>query len=559
MLGVRRFIYNVQLGIKILMRFLCKSSVLIIYSTIHICAQSSIQGRELNVNIFSSRQLDGYGGVYKPQTSILLKKQASPSVRFIDPIPDGSTTFPFTISNYVDHDSLANSVKDYNCASATYDGHQGTDFDIVDFYAMDEGSPVQCAAAGVVYSVHDGSFDRNSVLNVGDTSNSVTIIHSDGSYAAYLHFKKNTIRVKKGQSVNVGDTLGMIGSSGYSTGPHLHFEVGAPNGDVVDPFTGPCQSGLSLWQMQYPYEFERKTEVLTHGLTVLPMSRAVVYERPPSKKHFTAGDTIKSWIKVRNSIKGDSLIWIFTMPNALEHRDIFTVSQSFTSSWWYTWYYPFQTETYFGKWHLSILCNNKVVVTDSFSYDTELNKMPSVDTKTITVNKNQSVLDSLTGIDSDGGIFWYRLSKKPVNGILTQSGGRNRKIMYTPSIDFLGTDTAYFYAIDDENDSGAVTPIVFNVQSSLAVYPQAQNKQPCTVKNSSDYATVSFRVTKTELVVLDLYDIQGKYRNQLLDKIFTVGMYNVKMKFSTAARGVHVYRLRIGNKIYTGKTLSSYK
>ncbi len=42
------------------------------------------------------------------------------------------------------------------------------------------------------------------------------------------------LRVKKGQAVETGDVVGEVGSSGRSTGPHLHYEV-RRNGDAIDP------------------------------------------------------------------------------------------------------------------------------------------------------------------------------------------------------------------------------------------------------------------------------------------------------------------------------------
>ena len=240
------------------------------------------------------------------------------STRFIDPIPGGVSSAMFTIANYVDLDTNKGSILDYNCGTNTYDGHQGTDFDLIDFYCMDEGYPVLCAASGTVYSFHDGSPDRNSVLRLGDTANSVIIVHSDKSVASYLHLRKNSIRVQSGQHVEAGDTLGLIGSSGYSNGPHLHFEVSDLKDNIIDPFSGNCGTSVSLWQDQFPYNMERKTEVLTHGLTTLRLNKAMINERPPSRKHFTAGDTIQMWVNVRNIKEQDILTWVFTMPDKEE-------------------------------------------------------------------------------------------------------------------------------------------------------------------------------------------------------------------------------------------------
>lgn len=58
-----------------------------------------------------------------------------------------------------------------------------------------------------------------------DYGNYVKIQHSDGNYTVYGHMYANSITVKAGDAVRQGQVIGKMGSSGYSTGPHLHFEI----------------------------------------------------------------------------------------------------------------------------------------------------------------------------------------------------------------------------------------------------------------------------------------------------------------------------------------------
>lgn len=84
------------------------------------------------------------------------------------------------------------------------------------------GDDVFAAADGVVSSAE---YDRAYGYNV-------VIKHASGLSTRYAHLRKYT--VKSGQLVAQGDTIGLLGSTGKSTGPHLHFEV-IKNGKAVDP------------------------------------------------------------------------------------------------------------------------------------------------------------------------------------------------------------------------------------------------------------------------------------------------------------------------------------
>ena len=84
------------------------------------------------------------------------------------------------------------------------------------------GTPIAAAAAGVV--IHAGW--------MGGYGNLVVIDHGGGIATAYGH--QSSIAVGSGQQVSQGQTIGYVGSTGHSTGNHLHFEVRV-NGAAVDP------------------------------------------------------------------------------------------------------------------------------------------------------------------------------------------------------------------------------------------------------------------------------------------------------------------------------------
>ncbi|MDO4485053.1 MAG: peptidoglycan DD-metalloendopeptidase family protein [Bacillota bacterium] len=94
--------------------------------------------------------------------------------------------------------------------------HRGTDF------ALAEGSPVHAADGGVVYCAgYSGSY-----------GNIVKIDHGNGMQTYYAHC--SSILVSDGEAVERGQKIALVGSTGNSTGPHLHFEV-IVNGSCVDP------------------------------------------------------------------------------------------------------------------------------------------------------------------------------------------------------------------------------------------------------------------------------------------------------------------------------------
>ena len=97
----------------------------------------------------------------------------------------------------------------------------------VDF-AMPLGTPVVAARGGVVIDATtrhaEGGFDVRFL----DKANTVAIAHDDGTVAEYAHLAHGTDFVKLGQRVAAGDVIGNAGSTGYSSGPHLHFIVSKP-------------------------------------------------------------------------------------------------------------------------------------------------------------------------------------------------------------------------------------------------------------------------------------------------------------------------------------------
>lgn len=100
-----------------------------------------------------------------------------------------------------------------------YQLHAGQD------YAVSMGTPIRAAADGTVVSVLPSS-------SSGGYGNYTCISHGSGLATCYAH--QSQFLVSVGQRVVRGQVIGLVGSTGFSTGPHLHFEVRI-NGNPVDP------------------------------------------------------------------------------------------------------------------------------------------------------------------------------------------------------------------------------------------------------------------------------------------------------------------------------------
>lgn len=169
--------------------------------------------------------------------------------------PPASGTAPY-ITAYRDLASGA-SIQDWNCGNNAYNGHRGTDIGIGGFSVMDAGSRwVVAAADGEVTFVVEGCFDRCTSGRCdcgGGFGNYVKITHADGKSTFYGHLMQGTVQVAVGDRITCGTRLGKVGSSGNSTGPHLHFEPRYSNNVSDDPFSGPCGGPVSFWVSQGSY------------------------------------------------------------------------------------------------------------------------------------------------------------------------------------------------------------------------------------------------------------------------------------------------------------------
>ncbi len=147
--------------------------------------------------------------------------------------PKSDTKLYSDFSNYLDKlvNNIAYVPMGYPRLSSftSFFGSRGNPFDFgghefhpgIDFSGH-QGDPVKCTASGrVVFAGKAGGY-----------GNCIKIHHANNIETWYGHLSK--INVKEGQRVTVGDLIGKVGSTGRSTGPHLHYEI-RRNGQPVNP------------------------------------------------------------------------------------------------------------------------------------------------------------------------------------------------------------------------------------------------------------------------------------------------------------------------------------
>lgn len=161
------------------------------------------------------------------------------------------------IQQYVDRDP-GPGYTDFSCGSLSYDGHKGTDFAVATLQDMARGVAVVAAADGIVAGWRDGMEDipftpeRAEAIDGRDCGNGVLVRHEGGWETQYCHFRKGSVTVRKGDRVQRGDVLGLVGLSGRTQFPHVHLTV-RRDGEIVDPFSpaareGCGQVGDTLWK-----------------------------------------------------------------------------------------------------------------------------------------------------------------------------------------------------------------------------------------------------------------------------------------------------------------------
>ena len=217
----------------------------------------------------------------------------------------------YTIGDFTDYDTDT-TFFDHRMMGRTRNGHAGVDLGIgpFDWRRMDnEEVDVIAAHDGIIESIGRGEFDRECAFDMSPTSggNFVRIRNFDSTWlTGYFHLKQGTLTHKDvGDMVTAGEYLGKVGSSGNSTGPHLHFGVRSlVTGNPIDPFQGELNP-VGMWNNQLPYYDSGLNQIIIHSrmwITQDCPSPTIVFE----EDGFERGDSIIVSFHFRDHLNTDT-------------------------------------------------------------------------------------------------------------------------------------------------------------------------------------------------------------------------------------------------------------
>lgn len=216
------------------------------------------------------------------------------------------------VQNHVDLDP-GPGASDFMCGKLTYDGHKGTDFRIPGLAHMRRGVTVRAVAAGTVLGV------RNNMPDVGlrkggkevkgrECGNGVRIDLGKGWFSQYCHMRRGSVQVRPGQRVEARQALGLVGLSGKTQFPHVHFQL-EYKGKIVDPFVGRADKPgcrvpkASMWRdAQLVY---RSTGLVNAGFVDRPPRKGMMdYGESPTQISEAAAALV-FWVRIFGLHPGD--------------------------------------------------------------------------------------------------------------------------------------------------------------------------------------------------------------------------------------------------------------
>lgn len=153
--------------------------------------------------------------------------------------------------------------------------HEGTDF------GAGGGSKIQAIAKGIVIRLDDAGGGMGYHLTIRSVINGTTI----DTY--YAHMQTNSSTFKVGDTVNVGDFVGLVGSTGSGTGPHLHLGIRV-NGMFVNPYE---------FLSKYAGKYSKKSHYNIVDNVRFPVDSALIDKDATEDNQYTAPSELTTYYK----------------------------------------------------------------------------------------------------------------------------------------------------------------------------------------------------------------------------------------------------------------------
>ncbi|RWA70784.1 M23 family metallopeptidase [Mesorhizobium sp.] len=165
--------------------------------------------------------------------------------------------------------------------------HKGVD------WAAPVGTPIMAAFDGEITFQGDG----------GGYGNLVKIAHANGRETRYAHMQKFAIASGVGTKVKAGDVIGYIGTTGLSTGPHLHFEL-YQSGEAIDPL-GTVTTVAAYASGGSGGSGDAAVETLTDRIVHVESGGSARAKNPLSSATGAGQFITKTWIRMMNTYRPD--------------------------------------------------------------------------------------------------------------------------------------------------------------------------------------------------------------------------------------------------------------
>jgi len=489
------------------------------------------------------------------------------------------------ISNFVDHDAkYPDKIQDYMCGDRTYDlangyNHQGTDLFLWPFSwnKMNHNDvEVVYASSGIIALKQDGHYDRSCGLENAGSWNAVYVRHYDGSVAWYGHLKSGSLTVKSvGDSVAMGEYLGAVGSSGKSTGPHLHFEIQDAENNLIDPYAGPCNhlNSQSWWIDQRPYYDSAINSLMTHSappqFTSCP-NADITHE----KNTFNAGDVIYFAAYYRDQLQSQQSVYTIFRPDSTVFQTWTHHSNAafYSASYWY-WSYRFPTNAQTGTWTFQVEYEGRTYVHE-FEVKPENHAPTSV---RLLSPENNDVLSSITDSVEFVWSAAFDADKDTINYKLTISGTEGdtlfsqiKDTLFTlPDASFLHGNATYRWFVlanDGERSVSSAdtfafrTPLVSSVPQSHLSFPERFVLLQNHPNPFNPSTRIEYDIPQGGHVMLRIFNLLGQEVILLVNEFELPGKRSVtwdgKSKDGRDVNsGVYVYQLQVGGKSLSKKMI----